>query len=292
MRIQTKFSRQQLLASASKPLEHPDGSRSLHELELTGLFVYPIKSARGISLSTAHVSERGLEHDRRFMLVNDGGHLITARQYPKLLTVSTAIAGQSLIVTADGMPTLHLPLQPSGAERQVRVWLDWMPGLDVSTDADLWFSEILGAKLRLVWMPDHAERRMNPDFGPSRISFVDGNPLHLVSESSLADLEARVGRSVALERFRPNLVVRGAPAYAEDNWTQLHFGELTLKSHEACARCMVINLEPLTGVIGAEPLRTLAGYRRHAKAVLFGQHLHTLGDGLLTVGQGGRSSTA
>ena len=259
----------------------------MHELRLTRLFVYPIKSAQGFEVSAAQVSERGLQHDRRFMLVDGGGHLVTARSHPKLLTVSTAIQGHCLIVTAKGMSTLRLPLSPTGAERQVRVWADWMLGLDVSSDADAWFSEFLAAKLHLVWMPDRAERRMNPAFGSSRISFVDGNPLHLVSESSLADLETRVGSAIAIERFRPNLVVRGAPSFAEDHWTQLQFGELTLKSHEACARCMVINLEPLTGVIGVEPLRTLAGYRRQGKAVLFGQHLHTLGDGMLKVGQRG-----
>ena len=259
----------------------------MHELALTRLFVYPIKSAGGYEVTHAHVSERGLEHDRRYMLVDTDGHLVTARAHPKLLTVSTALQGNCLIVTADQMPVLRLPLRPSGAERQVRVWLDWMVGTDVSATADAWFSEILGAKLRLVWMPDHAERRMNPKYGPARISFVDGNPLHLISESSLADLEARVGTALAIERFRPNLVVSGPPAYAEDHWTQLRFGELELKSHEPCARCMVVNLEPHTGVIGVEPLRTLAGYRRQGKAVLFGQHLHVLGHGMLTVGQRG-----
>ena len=259
----------------------------MHELQLTRLFVYPIKSARGFEVTRAWVSERGLQHDRRFMLVDSGGHLITARLHPKLLTVSTALEGECLKVTASGMPVLHLPLEPSGDERQVRVWFDWMLATDVSSDADAWFSEFLAAELRLVWMPDRAERRMNPAFGPSRISFVDGNPLHLVSESSLADLETRVGSAVAIERFRPNLVVRGAPAYAEDGWTRLQFGQLVFKSHEACARCMVINLEPLTGAIGLEPLRTLAGYRRHGKAVLFGQHLHALGRGTLRVGQRG-----
>ena len=264
----------------------------MHELQLTRLFVYPIKSARGFEVTRADVSDRGLEHDRRFMLVDGGGHLITARSHPKLLRVCTAIKGDCLIVTADGMPTLHLPLEPSGAECQVRVWFDWMVGVEVSAAANAWFSQFLVAELRLVWMPERAERRMNPDYGPSRISFVDGNPLHLISESSLADLEARVGSPLAIERFRPNLVVRGATAYAEDAWARLQLGTLEFKSHEPCARCMVINLDPLTGAIGVEPLRTLAGYRRYAKSVLFGQHLHTLGHGSLEVGQRGYGFTA
>jgi uncharacterized protein len=262
----------------------------LNEIELTRLFVYPIKSARGIEVSSANVLERGLEYDRRFMLVDDDGHLITARVQPKLLTVIPSIEGGCLTVNAPGMPALRFPLEGSGLERRVRVWTDWMPGLDVGAEPSAWFSDFLGAKLRLVWMPDHSERRMNAAFGPSRISFVDGNPLHLVNEASLIDLEARVGTKVAVERFRPNLVVRGAPAFAEDRWTRLRFENLELQPCEACARCMVVNLEPNSGAFSVEPLRTLASYRRQGKAVLFGQHLHALGHGVLRVGERGRAS--
>ncbi len=258
-----------------------------HELELTRLFVYPIKSVRGIELTEAQVLERGLEHDRRFMLVDGVGNLVTSRQHSKLLTVSTAFSGENLTVVAPGMPELHLPLEPQGEERQVRVWFDWMPGLVVGAEANGWFSELLAAPVRLVWMPEHSERRMNLEFGPSRLSFADGNPFHLVSESSIADLEDRVGAAVGVERFRPNLLVRGTPAYAEDHWGLVKFGSLEFHVHEPCARCMVVNLEPRTGQIGLEPLRTLARYRRQGKSVLFGQHLHTSGHGSLHVGQHG-----
>ena len=263
---------------------------SLNEIELTRLFVYPIKSARGIEVSSAAVSELGLEHDRRFMLVDDGGHLMTARVHPKLLTITPSIEGGCLTVNAPGMPALHFPLEANGVERSVRVWTDWMPGLDVGSEVSAWFSDFLGAKVQLVWMPHHAERRMNPAFGTSRISFVDGNPLHLINEASLRDLEARVGAEVAVERFRPNLVVRGAPAFAEDGWTRLRFPSLELQPCEVCARCMMVNLEPHSGTFSLEPLRTLAMYRRQGKAVLFGHHLHVLGHGVLRVGERGSAS--
>ncbi len=259
----------------------------LNELELTRLFIYPIKSVRGIEVTQAQVLERGLEHDRRFMLVDQGGNLATARRHPKMLTVSTALTHDTLTISAPGMPDLHVPLAPKGEERQVRVWFDWMPGLVVGEGSSDWFSEFLGAALSLVWMPDHSERRMNPAFGPAHLSFADGNPLHLVSESSLSDLELRVGAVLDVERFRPNLVVRGSAPYAEDRWAHVRFGTLEFRPHEACARCMVVNLEPMTGVIGVEPLRTLAKYRRRGKAVLFGHHLHALNLGVLQVGQRG-----
>jgi uncharacterized protein len=258
----------------------------MNELELTRLFIYPLKSARGIEVASAQVMERGLEHDRRFMLVDPDGNLVTARQQAKLLTVSTRIE-EHLVLCAPNMPELRIPLQPEGPQRQVRVWFDWMLALDVGVEASAWFSDLFTSSLSLVWMPDRAERRMNPEFGPSRLSFADGNPLHLIQESSLLNLENRVEIPLGVERFRPNLVVRGLDAYAEDGWSSLRFGTLELKVHEACARCMMLNLDPATGGIGLEPLRTLAGYRRQGKKVLFGQHLHALNLGELRVGQRG-----
>lgn len=261
--------------------------RDVSEIELTRLFIYPIKSTRGIEVSHAKVLERGLEHDRRFMVVDLGGNLITARQHPKLLRVVTDIQEESLIVNASGMATLRLPLEVEGLEGRVRVWFDWMPGLDAGETAHAWFSEFLGLNARLVWMPDHSERRMGSSYGPSRISFADGNPLHLVNEASLADLETRIGFEIAVERFRPNLVVRGAPAFAEDLWTRLRFPDLEFQPCEACARCMVVNLEPNSGEYSLEPLQTLASYRRLGKSVLFGHHLYALGAGTLRVEERG-----
>jgi uncharacterized protein len=259
----------------------------MNKLELTRLFIYPLKSAQGIEVASAQVMERGLEHDRRFMLVDPDGNLVTARQQAKLLMVATRIELEHLILCAPNMPELRVPLQPEGPQRQVRVWFDWMLALDVGVEARDWFSALFTSSLSLVWMPDRAERRMNPEFGPSRLSFADGNPLHLIQESSLSDLENRVEIPLGVERFRPNLVVRGSDAYAEDGWSRVRFGTLDLRVHEACARCMMVNLEPVTGGIGLEPLRTLAGYRRQGKKVLFGQHLHALNLGELRVGQRG-----
>jgi uncharacterized protein len=258
---------------------------------LTRLFIYPLKSAQGIEVASTKVVERGLEHDRRFMVVDPEGNLVTARQQPKLLTVSTRIEFEHMILCAPNMSDLRVPLQPEGPEKQVRVWFDWMLGLDVGIEASAWFSHLFSSSLSLVWMPDRAERHMNPEFGPSHLSFADGNPLHLIHESSLRDLENRVGMPLEVERFRPNLVVRGTDAYAEDRWTRLRIGTLELKVHEACARCMMVNLEPATGFIGLEPLRTLAGYRRQGKKVLFGQHLYALNLGELQVSQLGTAQT-
>jgi uncharacterized protein len=256
-------------------------------IELSRIFIYPIKSTPGIELSAAKLLERGLEHDRRFMLVDRNGNLITARLHPKLFKLGLKLADQNLIVNAQQMPDLHLPLEPLeviDSHRQVRVWFDWMLGLDMGRHAANWFSDFLGVEVQLVWMPERSERRMNPAFGTSRLSFADGNQIHLINQASITDLESRVGAAVGVERFRPNLLVRGAEPYAEDTWNALHFDGLELRLHEACARCMIVNLESRSGKIGLEPLRTLVKYRRVGKKVLFGQHLHALESGMLKVG--------
>ncbi len=260
-------------------------------MKLSRLFVYPIKSARGIEVTHAQLDERGLQHDRRFAVVDAEGVVFTARRSARLLRVQTAIHGDALEIAYPGLSTLHVPLEPDIGDpsldtdlRTVRVWADLMPGVDLGADAARWFSALLEQPAHLVWMPPNSPRVMNPAFGPSRLSYADGNPLHLVNEASVRDLETRVGAPILAERFRPNLVVSGAAPYAEDSWGIVQIGNVTLHTHEPCARCMMVNLEPETAHIGLEPLRTLARYRRVGKAVNFGQHLHVLGGDALEVG--------
>jgi uncharacterized protein YcbX len=256
-------------------------------MRLSRLFIYPIKSARGIEVTRATVLERGLEFDRRFMVVDAEGMAITARRSARLLRVHTAIRGQTLEIGYPGLSALHVPLEPDAqdlAARTVRVWADEMPGVDLGDEAQHWFSALLEMPASLVWMPPHSPRRMNPALGPSRLSFADGNPLHLVNEASVHDLETRTGQPIELERFRPNLVAADAKPYEEDAWTDIQVGALTLRNHEPCARCMMVNLEPNSAELSLEPLRSLAQYRRVGKLVNFGIHLHALSVGELEVG--------
>ena len=76
-----------------------------------------------------------------------------------------------------------------------------------------------------------------------------------------------------MERFRPNLVVGGAPAFAEDGWNGLRVGEVIFRVAKPCSRCSVITVDPATGETGPEPLRTLATYRKREGGVMFGVNL-------------------
>ncbi len=251
-------------------------------LILSGLYIYPVKSARGVAVKEARVGERGLDFDRHWMVVNSRGRQLTGREFPRLTLVAPAFEGDALRLSAPGLPDLRVPLCPDGPPREVSVFGDPLLAVSVSPEARDWFSAYLGAPVDFVRFHEASKRRMNPVYGQAHITFADGNPLHLVSEASVADLNARLARPVPIERFRPNLVVSGGAAYQEDAWRELTVSGVCLTAVEACARCSMLNIED--GHMQAEPLRTLAGYRRTGRTVLFGQNLVVRGAGRLSIG--------
>ena len=146
----------------------------------------------------------------------------------------------------------------------------------VGAEADAWFSRYLGGDYHLVFMPDTTFRPMSETFPETALSFVDGNPFHLLSEASLDDLNRRLDTPVPMDRFRPNLVVSGCAAYEEDTWKRVRVGPLLLESAGPTARCMMIGVDQRSAEWHKEPLKTLAAYRRVGREVHFGRHfVHT-----------------
>ncbi|WP_407571693.1 MOSC domain-containing protein [Deinococcus altitudinis] len=246
-------------------------------MTLTELWTYPIKSVGGVRLTCSAVEPRGLEHDRRWMLVDARGELVTQRQHPKMRVIEVSLRPQDdaehvLLVEAPGMSPLLVPRRPDGARVAARVWNDATSGLPVSAQASAWFSSYLGLPCVLLHMPDDDARAQQNKPFTSLLSFADGNPFHLVSETSVADLNTRLERPVVPLTFRPNLVVSGELPYAEDFWRLIRVGPLQFQVVESCARCSVLNVSP-QGEMTAEPLRTLARLRRRGKAVPFGQNM-------------------
>lgn len=236
---------------------------------LSQLFVYPLKSAAGIALTQSRIGALGLEHDRRWMVVDPTGMLVTQRERPELAHVRTSLVGECLRLHAPGLPPLELPLiLTRGTPTHAIMWTTPVDALVVEAATD-WISTFLGGDFRLVYMPDSSHRPY-PDRTDTPLSFVDGNPLSLVSEASLDDLNARLAKPVDLRNFRHNIVVRGCEAYAEDAWETVQIGPLRLERLGPCVRCMLVNVDPDTGEHGREPLRTLARYRRYGQEVRFG----------------------
>ena len=120
--------------------------------------------------------------------------------------------------------------------------------------------------------------------------FTDGFPWLLISQASLDDLNSRLPTPLPMNRFRPNIVIDGVPAYAEDSVDEFRMDGVTLTPVKACTRCAIPTTDQMTGERESdEPLRTLREYRfsRELKGVIFGQNLILLeGAGReLSVGQ-------
>jgi uncharacterized protein YcbX len=166
------------------------------------------------------------------------------------------------------------------------VWNSNVPAHAVSGEADAWLTELLGTPCRLVHMPDSTRRECNPERAPGKVvSFADGYPFLVTNEASLADLNRRARTELPMNRFRSNLVVRGAEAWAEDNWNEFTIGKVRFKVTKPCGRCQVTTTDQATGEArGPEPLATLATFRDSEFGVRFGMNLVALGAGTVRVG--------
>ena len=244
---------------------------------IAALFVYPVKGCRGIASTSAHVTERGLEHDREWMVVDVAGRFVSQRTEPRLASITTAITPASLVLSAPGSDPLQVPLDQSGMASPVTVWNDTVPGIDQGTAAAAWLSARLTGDYRLVRFDPAARRICNPEYAGdsgAHTGFADAYPLLVLSEASLDDLNARLATPLLIDRFRPNLLLSGVDAYDEDYIDRIVCGDVALKMVKPCTRCEVTTIDQRTLQRGVEPLRTLAGYRHNAllDGVAFGMN--------------------
>jgi len=256
-------------------------------LRVTELWTYPVKSCRGVALDHASVEARGLRWDRHWMVVDTSGRFLTQRDLPAMATIVPTVTAAALVLRAPGRPDLVLPHGPAGDQAVVTVWGDTVEARTVSAAADRWLSQHLGVGCRLVRFPEDARRPVDPTYGApgDETAFSDGFPLLLIGQGSLDALNSRLAQPLPMRRFRPNLVVAGAPPHAEDDWRRIRIGAITLRVVKPCSRCVITTVDPDQGVrAGAEPLETLATYRRRDGRVYFGQNVIPDGAGEIRVG--------
>jgi uncharacterized protein YcbX len=246
---------------------------------LASLHVYPVKSCRGLELPEARLTAAGLEHDREWMIVRPDGRFVTQREVPRLALIATALDGEALTLAAAGVGSVTVPFDFRGDAVAATVWRDRCAALDQGDEAARWLSELLGRPLRLVRF-DQSQRRLSDDAWTGGLAapnlFSDGFALLAVARASLADLNSRLAVPLPMDRFRPNLVLDGLPAYGEDELGDLVAGAARLRRVKACTRCQITTTNQATAEVeGDEPLRTLKTYRWDAAlhGVAFGQNL-------------------
>jgi uncharacterized protein len=240
-------------------------------LRVSGIFIYPVKSCRGLALASAEVDELGVAGDRRFLVVDETGKFLTQRTNARMALIATALDADRLTLSAAGQGSVSVPraFDPAAPLRAVTVWKhSGLQAEDCGAEAAQWLSDFLGAKLALVRIGPAFERNVLKKAGRpgDRFAFADGSPVLVCGEASLADLNDRIvargGEPVPMDRFRPNVVIGGGTPFAEDAWPSVRIGDVVLRAAGKSDRCIVTTTDQLTGERGKEPLRTLATFRR------------------------------
>lgn len=255
-------------------------------LSLSEIYTYPVKSLGGIALSEAKIERRGLQYDRRWMIVDDTGRFVSQREIPRMALLGTAIEPPFLTVFWRNNPEekVHIPLHPPANELeklQVQIWSDRCAARVLTDDINNWFSINLGQNLRLVYMPDTTRRRADGRYAPKghHVSFADGFPFLIIGRASLDELNKRLAQALPMNRFRPNFVFAGSEPFEEDHWKNFTIGSQPFARVKPCARCIIPTTDQDTAERAAEPLKTLATFRKTGNKILFGQNLVWLGEG-------------
>jgi MOSC domain-containing protein len=251
-------------------------------LTVTDIYRYPVKSCRGERLAEAAVEPWGLAGDRRWMIVDSSGDVVTAREHPRLLLVTPFPTDAGIRLAGPAMPDLAVPVPPDDDLIPVTVWESKLLASPAGDAADAWLSEVAGERVRLVYLDDPTRRRPNPRYSRDgdRVSFADGYPLLVTAESSLAELNELIAAGplaaegpLPMRRFRPSVVVAGAEPWAEDGWRLLRIGGVTFRAVKGCDRCVMTTIDPDTAAKGKEPIATLARSRRWDGKTWFGVNL-------------------
>jgi len=262
----------------------------LNKLTLKEIHIYPIKSLGGISLQSAKVEERGLQYDRRWMLVDKNGMFLTQREHPQMALLQVNIKDDTLQVShkVKAISNLQLPISSEQLSNHmvVNVWNDVVIAKNVSHDADLWLSEALNLDCQLVFMDNDSDRFTDRKYvdEPHHVSFADAYPFLIIGHESLNELNRRLKEPLPMNRFRPNFVFSGGEPFIEDTWRDFMIGKLKFRAVKSCSRCVIPTINPDTAEKGREPLETLSKFRKVGNKVMFGQNLVGYDEGVVKVG--------
>jgi uncharacterized protein len=266
----------------------------MRPLNISQIWIYPIKSLGGIQIQYARVLPKGLEFDRRWMLVDETGRFMTQRVHPKMALFKLSLNGNHITVTFKSQrqePVYSSVIidgyaQALGKVVHATIWDDAVETVEVDNKISQWFSEQLQMNCRLVSFPENNPRAVDPKYSVNNehVSLADAYPFLIIGQSSLDDLNKRLDEPVPMNRFRPNFVFTGGEPYEEESWREFKIGQNKFVGVKPCARCVLTTVNQDTAEKGVEPLLTLSGYRKVNNKVLFGQNLVALDHTTVQVG--------
>jgi uncharacterized protein len=260
-------------------------------MRVASIHMYPVKGCHRVDCDTAMVEPWGLAGDRRWLPVDEHGDVVSQREVPRLTQVRPSTVDGGVILSAPAMPDLKVPAIAAELVK-VNAWHDRVTASLAGAEADEWLSTVIGRPVRLVYLHDPTQRPVDPGYAEptDRVSFADGYPLLLANAGSLEALNGWIAEAgnepVPMTRFRPNVVVCGAPAWAEDGWVggRLRIGAVVFRAPKPSDRCVMTTNDQETGERGREPLRTLGRYRNVNQLLLFGLNLIPDGTGQISIG--------
>ena len=257
---------------------------------VSALYIYPVKSLSGFSVTEAVVTERGFAYDRRWMLVDKEGKFMTQRKFHSMALLQTAIKPEGLYIYHKQNRYKNITvrfLSTPLAVKKVQVWDDECEAWVYDDVINNWFSEILKTDCELVYMPDETNRLVDKDYAKNNeiTSFSDGYPFLIIGQSSLDELNRRLPEPLPIDRFRPNIVFTSGESHTEDSWKHFTINKIDFFGVKTCARCMITTIDQQTMTAGKEPLKTLATYRSADNKIKFGMNLLHKGTGTVKVGE-------
>ena len=242
-------------------------------LQVSSLSIYPLKSAKGVKLTSMELGNLGPRLDRRWMLIDEKHRFITQRKHPKLCLISTRLNDEQLILGKPGADPISIP-EHSSRQYNSSVWGSAVAGYDCGDTAADYIGQFLGLSCRLIFMPESFQRKVDPKFAHNDelVGFADGFPLLITSEASLDDFNIKLSDPIEMERFRPNLVISGNAPYAEDDWQRISINNIEFSLVKPCSRCIMPSVNPATGEKEMRVNEALLEYRCYNRKTYFGQN--------------------
>ena len=255
------------------------------ELKVSALSIYPVKSCRGIKLESTRVENFGLQHDRRWMVVDERGVMLTQRKLAKMCLIKTVLTATGIELSTATMQPLQVMVPTKVYTGQVKVWDDVCNASDAGDVAADWLSRFLQTPCRLVFFNEDETRQVDLNYANKgdKTAFSDGFPLLLISQASLDDLNSRLDNPITMERFRPNIVVEGCQPFAEDSWKKIKIGNIIYRLVKPCSRCVIPSINIDTAEKEKEPTKTLITYRKRDNKIFFGQNVIAETNGIINV---------
>lgn len=245
---------------------------------VAALSVFPVKGAAAVALDSVEIDALGPAGDRRYCLARAGGTVFTQRDDANLARLRAALQGERLALDFDG-EKLEVERDAFAAAAEIRLWsrsaMARIADAKINEALTRWF----GTPLQLVKLDRPLQRE------GAALAFGDAAALLVTNAASLDALNAALPAPIPMDRFRPNIVVGDAAAYAEDGWRSLRIGDTVLELVHACGRCEVTTIDQEFGaVFGDEPLHSLSRLRMRDGEAVFGVYYSVERPGRVHVG--------